>query len=186
MQKNELRRHYKAKRETLSSETRDDYSIKIANKALELPIWGSSFYHIFLSITKNKEVNTEPILSIIQGKDKNVVVPKVFLKGTLKNFLLTDNVSLQINSLGIPEPVGGIEVGESQLDVVFLPLLAFDEKGYRVGYGGGYYDALLKKCRPETVKIGLSFFDGVRQIKDVHENDVAMDYCITPGKIYEF
>lgn len=186
MLKKELRLLYRKKRNLLNSLSVDEYSLEIANRSLSVPIWNFSVYHIFLPITKNKEVNTEPLLSIIQGKDKNVVVPKTYPKGRLKNFLLTDAVSIKENSLGIPEPTDGIEVAENQLDVVFVPLMTFDLNGHRVGYGGGYYDILLKKCRPETLKIGLSFFEAVDQIEDIDENDVALNYCITPKKTYEF
>ncbi|MEO0571102.1 MAG: 5-formyltetrahydrofolate cyclo-ligase [Bacteroidota bacterium] len=186
MYKKQIRLNFREKRNLLSFDSIENQSLEIANRVLDLPIWDASFYHIFLSITKNREVSTEPILSIIQGKDKNVVVPKTFPNGFLKNFLLTDSVVIKENSLGIPEPVGGIEIPEDQLDVVFVPMLAFDNKGHRVGYGGGYYDVLLKKCRPKTLKVGLSFFEAVDQIEDINENDIPMDYCVTPEKIYEF
>lgn len=186
MHKEKLRLNFRKKRKLLSPISVENESIEIANKVLRLPIWNRSFFHIFLSITKKKEVNTTPLLSIIQGKDKHVVVPKTFPNGVLKNFLLTDNVLLKENHLGIPEPVGGIEVSENQLDVVFVPMLAFDRKGHRVGYGGGYYDVLFKKCSPETLKIGLSFFEAVGEIEDIHEKDVPLDYCVTPRKVYEF
>ena len=186
MRKKELRLTYRNKRNLLASSTADDFSLEIANRTLQMPIWDFTFYHIFLSIDKNKEVNTEPLLSIIQGKDKNVVVPKIFPDKVLKNFLLTDGTPIKENSLGIPEPLGGIEVSADQLEVVFIPLLAFDLKGHRVGYGGGYYDILLEKCPPRTLKIGLSFFEAVNKIDDVNGNDVPLDYCITPKRIYEF
>lgn len=186
MLKQELRLHYRKKRNLLSSHLIDKYSLEIANSSLGMAIWHFSLYHIFLSIKKNKEVNTEPLLSIIQGKDKNVVVSKTLPKSKLKNFLLTDGVSIKENSFGIPEPTDGIEIAENQLDVVFVPLLAFGRNGHRVGYGGGYYDIFLKKCRPQTLKIGLSFFEAVDQIEDIDKNDVPLNYCITPKKIYEF
>jgi len=151
-----------------------------------MPIWHFSFYHIFLSIVKNKEINTEPLLSVLQGRDKNVVIPKISSNGALKNFLLTDGVFIKENTLGIPEPLGGIEIHESQLEVVFVPLLAFDLRGHRVGYGGGYYDVFLQKCLPTTLKIGLSFFEAIDHVDDIHENDIPLDYCVTPEKIYEF
>ncbi|MEM8927475.1 MAG: 5-formyltetrahydrofolate cyclo-ligase [Bacteroidota bacterium] len=186
MRKKELRSHFRNKRNSFNSHLIDNYSLKIANRSLNMPIWDFSFYHIFLSISRNKEVDTGPLLSIIQGRDKNVVVPKTFSKGVLRNYLLTDSTAFKKNALGIPEPVGGIEISENQLEVVFLPLLAFDLKGNRVGYGGGYYDTFLKKCSPKTLKIGLSFFEAVNQIEDIDENDVPLDYCVTPKKIYEF
>ena len=67
-----------------------------------------------------------------------------------------------------------------------MPLLAFDKKGHRVGYGKGFYDKFLSECKPETIKIGLSFFEAEEMIADVFEADVKLDYCVTPEKIYEF
>jgi 5-formyltetrahydrofolate cyclo-ligase len=186
MYKKKIRRNYRDKRDLLSSQIVTNYSLLIANQVLSMPIWDFSFYHIFLSIVKNKEVDTQPLLSLLQGKDKNIVVPKTYPQGVLKNYLLTDGTLIRANQIGIPEPEDGIEIGENQIDVVFVPLLAFDESGHRVGYGGGYYDGFLKKCRPQTVKIGLSFFQAVDKIEDTNENDIPLNYCVTPEKIYEF
>ena len=186
MYKKKLRKHFRSKRNLLSSQLIENNSLQIANKVLSLPIWRFSFYHIFLTIAKNKEVDTQPLLSLLQGKDKNVVIPKTYSEKLLKNYLLTDGTTIKINPLGIPEPEGGIEIEETQIEVVFVPLLAFDSKGHRVGYGGGYYDSFLKKCQSGTLKIGLSFFDAVEKIDDANENDIPLDYCVTPAKIYEF
>lgn len=186
MYKKGLRSAYREKRNLLSSQFVDNQSLKIANQVLSLPIWGFSFYHIFLSIKKYNEVDTQPLLSLLQGKDKNIVIPKTYPNATLKNFLLTDATTIQSNRYGIPEPEGGIEIVETQIDVVFVPLLAFDIHGHRVGYGGGYYDNFLKKCRPRTLKVGLSFFTAVENIMDINDGDIALDYCVTPDKIHEF
>ena len=70
--------------------------------------------------------------------------------------------------------------------MVFVPLLAFDEKGNRVGYGKGFYDKFLANCKPETIKIGLSFFEAEDKIKEISENDMQLNYCVTPNKIYSF
>ena len=186
MYKKALRKDYKQKRRALSDSLIEEASLSIANKLLEMPIWHFFYYHIFLSISKNNEVKTEPILSILLGKDKNIIIPKVGTKGDLQNYLLTDGTTIKKNRFGIPEPVEGLIVEEKTLDVVFVPLLAFDQVGNRVGYGGGYYDRFLKKCRPDTLKIGLSFFEAESQIIDVDNQDVPLDYCITPNKVYSF
>ena len=55
-----------------------------------------------------------------------------------------------------------------------------------VGYGKGFYDRFLKQCKKDVVKIGLSLFEAEEEIEDVFENDIPLDYCITPNKIYEF
>ncbi|MFZ0597958.1 MAG: 5-formyltetrahydrofolate cyclo-ligase, partial [Flavobacterium sp.] len=72
------------------------------------------------------------------------------------------------------------------IEVVFVPLLAFDNVGNRVGYGKGFYDKFLAQCKPRTIKIGLSFFEAENQIDDVFESDVKLDYCVTPEKIFRF
>lgn len=151
-----------------------------------MPIWHFSFFHVFLSISRNKELDTQPLLSLLQGRDKNIVIPKMCPNRKLEHYLLTDASLIKENHLGIPEPIDGIEVPEEKLDVVFVPLLAHDLKGNRVGYGGGYYDTFLKKCRPDVVKIGLSFFDAVSSVEDLNENDIALDYCVTPGGLHKF
>ena len=187
MTKSELRRLYKQKRQELSLEVIDSYSLAIANQLLQLPIWDASFYHIFLSITEHREVNTDYILNILSGKDKNIVISKTDFKNlSMLHYLLLDTTVIKKNSWNIPEPVDGIEVNTDKIDVVFVPLLAFDRQGHRIGYGKGFYDKFLSECKPSTLKIGLSFFDAEETIKDVHTNDVALDFCVTPEKHYHF
>ena len=104
----------------------------------------------------------------------------------LEHYLLTDQTPLKENRRGIPEPVSGIKIKPEQIDIVFVPLLIFDLKGHRVGYGQGYYDRFLAQCGAKTVKVGLSFFDPVPEIKDVNAYDVPLDHCLTPGEAYHF
>ncbi len=187
MLKEELRKKYKLLRKELSQDQIDDLSLSIANRLLKLPIWNHEFYHLYLSIIEHKEVNTEYILNILAGKDKNTVISKSdFDTGLMTNYLLTDSTKIKKNQWNIPEPVDGIEIINNKIDVVFVPLLAFTHNGHRVGYGKGFYDKFLRSCRPETVKIGLSFFEGEEKINDVTIDDVKLDYCITPDKIYRF
>ena len=185
MFKKDLRLNYGQLREKLAEEALQNFSIQIANQALNLQIWSLDYYHLFLPISTKKEVDTSPILSILQGKDKNVIVPKVVGK-TMEHYLLTDNTKFIESKWGVPEPDDGIAVTEEKIDVVFIPLLAFDEKGNRVGYGKGFYDGFLKKCRKDIVKIGLSFFKPEKIILDIEPHDIRLDYCITPEKIYSF
>ena len=187
MTKNELRKKYKSFRNELSIDQIEDLSIAIANQTLKLPIWKHTFYHIFLSIEEHKEVNTDYILNILSGKDKNILISKSdFKTGDMTHFLLTDNTVIKKNHYNIPEPVDGIEISNDKIEVVFIPLLAFDIAGNRVGYGKGFYDRFLAHCKPETIKIGLSFFDAEDEINDVFESDVRLNYCATPLRFYKF
>lgn len=187
MTKSELRNIYKSKRKALSQATVDDLSLKIANRLLQLNIWDASFYHVFLSITEQNEVNSDYLLNILSGKDKNIAISKSdFGDFSMTHYLLTDNTTIKKNKYNIPEPLDGIEVPVEKIDVVFVPLLAFDKQGHRVGYGKGFYDRFLATCKPEALKIGLSFFEAEEDIKDVFESDIRLDYCATPHKTYKF
>jgi 5-formyltetrahydrofolate cyclo-ligase len=187
MIKKEIRKKYKAEREKLTFEEIEEKSLAIANQLLRLDIWEKIYFHIFLPIEEQKEVNTEFILQILAGKDKEVIVSKSnFETITMTHILLTDNTRIKKNTYNIPEPVDGIEVPSSKIDVVFIPLLAYDEKGNRVGYGKGFYDNFLKECKPETIKIGLSFFDPEKLIEDIYINDIKLDFCVTDKNAYHF
>jgi 5-formyltetrahydrofolate cyclo-ligase len=186
MLKNFLRSSYISLRLQLHEKDYQDRSIAIANACLKLPIWDFETYHIFMSIPEKREVDTTYLIPILQGKDKEIVIPKVVKNKSLSHYALEDDVILKKNKWGIPEPLAGREIPAKSIDVVFVPLLAFDEKGNRVGYGGGFYDRFLHSCRPETIRVGLSFFPPVTEITDVHPQDVPLHYCVTPERTYSF
>lgn len=187
MFKKDLRKKYKALRQQLSEAQIEDQSLAIANRLLQLDIWENTYFHLFLTIEEQKEVDTEFVLQILAGKDKEIVVAKSdFDTLAMTHFLLTDNTKFQKNQYNIFEPVDGIEVPPSKLDVVFVPLLAYDSNGNRVGYGKGFYDKFLSQCKEEVIKVGFSFFEPEENITDVSPNDILLDYCVTPETIHKF
>lgn len=187
MLKKDLRILFKNFRKQLTFDDIMDDSLQIANQCLMLPIWDKTYYHIFLPIESQKEINTEFLLQILAGKDKEIVLSKSnFDTLEMTHFLLTDNTKIKPNSIGIPEPLDGIEVPVSKIDVVFVPLLAYDIKGNRVGYGKGFYDTFLSKCNPNVIKIGLSYFEPIESITDIQQKDIKLDFCVTPETILKF
>ena len=185
MDKNQLREHYKALRKKQTESQRLQESIAIANRVLELPLWSANYFHLFLSSTKHNEIDTEPLLTLLQAKDKQVILPKMEGNNSLNHYLLTDATPIKINPWGIPEPQDGITVSPSKIEVVFAPLLAYDLRGNRLGYGKGYYDRFLEQCRLECVVVGLSFFEPEERIPN-NANDIPLDYCVTPKKVFHF
>ncbi|MBC7641635.1 MAG: 5-formyltetrahydrofolate cyclo-ligase [Flavobacterium sp.] len=187
MNKKDVRIKYKKRRQELSLTDIENLSLSIANNILKMDIWDKTYFHVFLPIVSQNEVNTEFILHLLQGKDKEVVISKSdFQTLEMTQFLLTDNTKIKLNQYQIPEPIDGIEVPNSKIDVVFVPLLAFDKTGNRIGYGKGFYDKFLSQCLSKTIKIGLSFFDPEDSISDFSQNDILLDYCVTPNKVYQF
>ncbi|MEC4004266.1 5-formyltetrahydrofolate cyclo-ligase [Flavobacterium sp. SUN052] len=187
MNKPELRKKYKELRKNLSEKEIEEKSLAIANQLLQMDIWNKTYYHLFLTIEEQNEINTEFILQILHGKDKEIVISKSdFNSYQMTHYLLTDNTKFKKNQHNIPEPIDGLEVPVSKIDVVFVPLLAFDLKGNRVGYGKGFYDNFLSECNNETIKIGLSFFEAEPIIESIYESDIQLNYCVTPEKNYRF
>jgi 5-formyltetrahydrofolate cyclo-ligase len=191
MFKKEIRLKYKELRRALSENQIEELSLAIANGILFLPIWEKTYFHIFLPIEEQKEVNTEYILHLLSGKDKEICVSKSdFETRKMTHYLLTDNTKIKKNVYNIPEPVdcpdASGEVSSNKIEVVFIPLLAYDINGNRVGYGKGFYDKFLAECNPNTIKIGLSIFEPEELISDINTSDVQLNYCVTPNKTFKF
>ena len=186
--KSELRRIYSLKRKNLTNNQILQRSISITKKLLEVPIWDKEFYHIFLTSKKKNEIHTKYILSMLAQKDKKVVVPKIIDSKNLEHILLTKETKLKENVFGIPEPEKDNYkiISPQELDVIIVPLYVFDFCGNRVGYGKGYYDRFLKKCREDAVKIGVSLFEPTESILDISEKDITLDYAITFNTIFDF
>ena len=96
----------------------------------------------------------------------------------MQNLKFTSGTSLVKNVWDIDEPTHDECIETELIDIVLVPLLCFDEAGHRVGYGKGFYDRFLSRCRTDCLKIGLSFFPPVEAIDDLGSRDVELDFCI--------
>ena len=91
----------------------------------------------------------------------------------------------QKNKWQIPEPEGPA-LENITFDFVIVPLLYCDKKGNRIGYGKGFYDRFFSELHSETQKIGVNFFSPIEEIDDVFENDIPLDYLVTPMEVLSF
>ena len=93
------------------------------------------------------------------------------------------NDILEINKFGMLEPT--LLSAIILPDIILVPLLAYDKKGNRVGYGKGFYDRFLRTQKNNIIKVGLSFF-GPEEIVEKKEFDQRLDFCVTPEKVFSF
>jgi 5-formyltetrahydrofolate cyclo-ligase len=149
--------------------------------------------HLFLPLLAKSEPDTWPIIRQLWAESQapRLAAPVVQPDSiSLRHYELTPDTPLIANRWGIPEPkpAPAAEVLPAQLDAVLVPLLACDQRGHRVGYGGGFYDRFLAECRPGALFIGLSMLDDgpVAEIADVLPTDVPLHACITPGGVWNF
>lgn len=190
MTKAEFRKLFLAKRHALTPEESTVRSERITTNFfnfIDLPL--GAVIHIFLPILKNNEPDTWLIINRIQRDFPSVKIsiPRVLPSSNeMESFFLNEVTSLETNRWGIPEPVNGEITPVDTINHVLIPLLAFDRKGHRVGYGKGFYDTFLARCSRHTKRIGLSMFEGVEFIDDVNEYDQPLHHCITPERVYSF
>ena len=146
---------------------------------------GVNSIHVFLPIVKKREPDTLLLIDWLQQNYPHIhiVVSRSNFEDHSMSHHLFNKEDLKENAYHIPEPQT-TTVFEGKIDMVLVPLLAFDQKGYRVGYGKGFYDRFLSGI--ETIKVGISFFEPLEIISDVHLNDIKLDLCVTPKQIYRW
>jgi 5-formyltetrahydrofolate cyclo-ligase len=190
MTKSELRKLYLKKRSSLTAAQIAESSQRIADRFFgTIDLSEMRTLHCFLSIGKFNELATSPIYEQIWSDFPSVrtAAPRIGVEsGHMESVVFTAETQHSESTWGIREPAAGEIIEPAEIDVVLVPLLCFDMTGHRVGYGKGFYDRFLSKCRADCLKVGLSYFPPVSQITDTTVYDVVMDLCITPGEVFSF
>jgi 5-formyltetrahydrofolate cyclo-ligase len=189
MLKKDIRTEFRNKRNALSpgEKAKLDDLLLIQFQKVELP-----FLHTVLSywpIEENNEPNTHIFTDFLSFRNPalEIAYPKVN-KGneTMEAVMVNEDTAFLKGHFNVPEPISDHIITAESFDLVFVPLLACDRRGYRVGYGKGFYDKYLKHCRADCIKAGLLYFDPVAEIADKEQFDVPLDLCITPQNTYVF
>jgi 5-formyltetrahydrofolate cyclo-ligase len=189
MQKAELRKIFLDARKGLTDSAKKQKSELVAARfAAAFDLSGVETLHCFLPIERFGEIDTGLIFERVWRDFPRIAtfVPRVDRRtNELENLLYTPATELVRGSWEIREPAHDDTIAAEKIDLVLVPLLCFDRRGYRVGYGKGFYDRLLRNCREDCRRIGLSYFPPVAEISDVHAGDEKLDYCVTPEEILE-
>lgn len=186
MLKAELRKKYMQKRKALSIDEAFLLSEKIFKNFIEYfkPSQNQKV-HIFIPIEKFKEINTQIFIDYFLSQKIRVFIPKI-IETKLISVEIFSDTEYELNSWGISEPVSNEYSGVSDFDFVITPLLYCDSKGNRVGYGKGFYDGFFETISEKTKKIGVNYFNPEENIDDVWENDIPLDYLVTPDAVLSF
>ncbi|MGI4740934.1 MAG: 5-formyltetrahydrofolate cyclo-ligase [Janthinobacterium lividum] len=189
-----LRRAALAQRQALTSaEVARRSELLRASLWQHFPVAEWRWLHLFLPLMAKNEPDTWPIIRQLWAGSQlpRLAAPVVQPDGiSLKHYELTPTTPLATNCWNISEPLAdpAAAVQPAQLDAVLVPLLACDQRGHRVGYGGGFYDRFLTQCRPDARFIGLSILEEepVAEIADMLPTDVPLHACITPSGVWNF
>lgn len=189
MLKYEARKIYREKRDALTAveKTKLDDMLLIQFQQAEIP-----FLHTILSyrpIEENNEPDSSLVTSFLEFRNPalHVAYPKVnSTAGTMQGVLVDADTAFERGAYNVSEPVSNHNIPPEAFDLILIPLIICDKEGYRVGYGKGFYDKYLSRCRPDCIKAGLSYFEPIDEISDKNEFDVPLSLCITPQSIYVF
>lgn len=186
MLKAEIRKKALKNRLAISDKEYETLSEGLHNQFTSRDFSNIKTLHIFLPIIEKKEPNTFSLIKWITEHHPQIkiIVPKAdFETALMTNHEYLGVHDLQKNLYNILEPQKGT-IYSGEIDLVIIPLLAFDKNGYRVGYGKGFYDRFLENINAQ--KIGLSLLPAIDKIDDVNEHDIRLDFCITPTDTIKF
>ncbi|MDB5278619.1 MAG: 5-formyltetrahydrofolate cyclo-ligase [Ferruginibacter sp.] len=191
MYKSEIRNLYKTKRQQLSFSEREKMSDLMLIHFQRLPIDIPTIILTYSPFEKMSEFDPQLITDycFFKNRDIKLLYPVMMNDQNqceMQAVLVDDDSYFETNKYGIDEPVCCTAVPAAEIELSIIPLISFDKTGNRVGYGKGYYDRFLNKCRPKNIKIGFSYFDAIDVIDDVNPYDIRLDYCITPERIFTF
>ncbi|MEO6455122.1 MAG: 5-formyltetrahydrofolate cyclo-ligase [Ginsengibacter sp.] len=189
MTKAALRKIYKEKRELISPLEKSKLTdlLLINFQKIQLPF--IRCVHTYMAMHSKNEIDTQQITRYLKFRNPGLIicVPKINITTLqMENIIYTEDTGMIINNFGIEEPLTGDKINAGHIDLVLTPLLTFDKKGFRVGFGKGFYDKFFTQCRSDVIKTGLSFFEPTEIIEDTNQFDIPLNYCVTPKNIYKF
>lgn len=158
--KRQIRRTVLEERDALSPGVRAEWGERIVRRAVELPEV-RDVRTVMLFSSFGSEVPTAPLIERLHGRRIVVALPRIEA-GELVPVAYTPGDPVRATSFGALEPIGPNGLDPASLDVVWVPGVAFDRLGGRVGYGGGFYDRFLRGL--PAFRVGLAF--GLQVVED--------------------
>ncbi len=175
--KKEQRKKAKEQRDSYPKEKRDEAARQMEEALFSLNEWKET-KRVFAYASFGSEVSTKGILAGCYREGKEVYLPK--MEGKHISFYPVDAEDvLHIHPYGIEEPIPkGKPVLAKAGDVILVPGLLFTKEGYRLGYGGGFYDRFLKAC-PDAFTVGLAFSCQMTEKLEVESWDLPVKLVLT-------
>ena len=187
MNKNNLRNKFMIRRENFSDDKIECKSQQLINKFL-----GSDFYKgnnsIFIYVSYKNEVQTHDLIKKMINDNKDVYVPQPNPETKeMEAVLIRKFNDLTEGSYGILEPIeSSSRIEPSLLDLIIVPGLVFSLKGYRIGYGGGFYDRFLSRTNQNDCppwKLGFAYNEFIIDKVPNNQYDLPVDFIISENKI---
>lgn len=185
--KSQIRRRVLALRRQISREVALAHARSAASAVLELPEVRSAAL-VMLYLTYRSEMPTEPLVDALAGRGVALAVPYV-ARGS-RNLVpveYTPGMPLEPGPYGVPQPANQVSIPFERVSLVVAPGVAFDMRGYRLGYGQGYYDRFLSSPGlANAVTVGLAFEAQVVPALPHEPHDVRVHVLVTEARVVRF
>ena len=187
-EKKRLRLSMKATLESISTKEAAAAGEAISNRLAGWSSWRSSLV-VALFATLPGEVDTQPLIELARRDGKQILFPRIHARGTIEFAVVEEAASLQPGRYGVLEP--DLQCPTLQLDahtIVFVPGIAFDRAGGRLGRGAGYYDRVIAGCEESAGRprfIGAGFDKQVIEAVPMNSRDMRMDGIVTETGLFE-
>lgn len=181
-EKNILRKDILIRRNSINNSERELKSRKILKRLISLDEIKIT-KNVCVYVSKDSEADTICLIEQLIYMDKAVYAPKSDIKSNSMTFYKINSISeLSIGAFSVLEPSENSEkyISSDESDVCIVPALSFDKRGFRLGYGKGYYDRFLKDFR--GIKIGICFEEFVTESLPRFDTDIAVDMIISENK----
>jgi 5-formyltetrahydrofolate cyclo-ligase len=179
--KRECREAGRAARCALDSEACTAAAAALAERLLALPELADAGMVLAYSATA-EEISLAPTIAALRERGVAIAYPRVEERGVLAAHLVDDETDLVPGAMGILEPSAEAPRPDvSAIGAVIVPGVAFDERGARVGFGGGFYDRLLPLLT-HAVLIGVAYDEQIAARVPLEAHDVIMDAVVTPRR----
>jgi 5-formyltetrahydrofolate cyclo-ligase len=182
--KAELRREAIARRDALPAEARQAAAEAIAARAFPLAITPGAIVSGFMPL--KSEINPLPLMRKLAGQGARLALPVVIGRGKpliMREWTFGEPLSAGVWGIREPEP----EAAEVEPDILLVPLLAFDRAGYRIGYGGGYYDRTIAQLRAHKAVIAVGLAYAAQEVSAVPATprDARLDLVLTEREVID-
>lgn len=174
-QKNNLRKEILKQRDCLLPKFKLEYDSWICDQLKQL-VQEHRFVKIHTYLPMRSEIDIAPFIQYLLDKNIEVYCPKTLNHRKLRHFRLESLDEVSVGKFGTPYPSSEIASAE-EFDLIVVPGVAYDKEAYRLGYGGGYYDAFLE-AQPTAMKVGIAYPFQIRDALPKEKHDAKLSKII--------
>jgi 5-formyltetrahydrofolate cyclo-ligase len=151
-------------------------SDRVINRSLQDYVLDTEVDSLSAFLAFDGEPDLGPALAELSGNDVTIALPVLGTGYTMAFQCWQPETEMQINRFGIREPADGPDIKARDLDVLFIPLIAWDRQGGRLGMGGGYYDRMLETLQDHETPLRMGVAYGFQEVPrvPVEEHDIQL------------